>query len=246
MSSRTLPVLVGVALALASFVVTGGEATTHASQRNKPKIKMLTPKKGDVVHPGDVVTITWEYVNVDGRPPIDLGWCEQEIFLSLDGGRTNARRLTLALDPLTRSYEWTVPNTPTDRAVLDIHYGCESSDSPAEVPNKQMQAPFVIAPAVKNEGELALHRLPTQTRAGDALTLGWESTVVNPGPYTVSVSYDRGGEFIELGTTNATGFTWTVPTQFAGALTFKVSTVGRDGRTYESPVTPGSTTKVVR
>ncbi len=246
MSSRTLPVLACLALVFGSFVTSGAETTVNASSRNKPKIKMLTPRKGDAFRPGDVVTITWQYVGVDGRPPVDLGWCEQEIFLSLDGGRTNARRLTLALDPSTRSFEWTVPNTPTDRAVLDIHYGCESSDSPAEVPNKQTQSVFRILPVDKSQGEISLHKLPTQTRAGDAISLDWTSSVLNAGPYSVLVSYDRGGEFVELGTTNATSFTWNVPAQFAGALTFKIATTDRSGKTYESPITAGSTTRVTR
>jgi hypothetical protein len=244
MSSRTLPVLVGVALVLGSFVFAGGETVSKASERQKPKIHMLTPQKGAVFHPGDTVTITWEYVDANGRPPVNTSWCEQEIFLSLDGGRTNARRLTLALDPSARSFDWVVPNTPTDRAVLDIHYGCETSTSPAEVPNKQIQSQFRILPIDKNIGELSLNALPSSVRAGETLTLSWNSNVVDAGAYKVSVSYDRGGDFVDLATTNATAYTLTVPAQYAGSLTFRVSTTQRNGNVVESPITPTCTTIV--
>jgi hypothetical protein len=233
-------------LVLGSFVFAGGGTVAQASERQKPKIRMLTPQKGDAFRPGDTVTITWEYVNVDGRPPANTSWCEQEIYLSLDGGRTNARRLTLALDPSVRSFEWVVPNTPSDNAVLDIHYGCETTNSPAEVPNKQVQSRFRILPIDRTGEELTLNRLPTQVRAGDPLTVSWSSSVLNPGPYVVSASYNRGGDFVELGSTNATSVTWTVPAQYIGSVTFRVSTTTRDGHLVESPITPGCTTTVVR
>jgi hypothetical protein len=248
MLSRSLTLFLGTALAAGAFVFAGGgDVTTEASQREKPKVRLLTPKKGDVFRPGDVVTITWEFVGRDGRPPADTNWCEQEIFLSLDGGRTNARRITLALTAEDRSFEWTVPDTPTDRAVLDMHYGCDTVDSPMEVSNKQISSMFRILPADKpGAGELTLNRLPTTVKAGESLTLSWNSSIPDARAYQVAVSYDRGGEFIELGSTNATVYDWTVPAQFAGTLTFQVSTTTRDGKTVVSPVTPTSTTRVRR
>ena len=82
--------------------------------------KLLSPKAGDVLVPGQQVTIRW-----DSRlPDVDMTWCEAEIYLSLDGGRTNVMRITPQLDPRIGYYDWTVPNLPTNAAVLDIHFGC--------------------------------------------------------------------------------------------------------------------------
>lgn len=246
MSSRTLRLVVGLALALGSFAFSGGDTVTQADQTRKPRIRMLTPRKGDVFKPGDHVTITWEFTTRDGQLPGDPAWCEQEIFLSLDGGRTNDRRITRALGSDVRSYEWIVPNTPTSNAVLDIHYGCETTDAASEVPNRQIQAQFQILAPNHVPGELKLNQLPTSVRAGDSLSVGWTSTVADAGPYVVSVSYDHGGEFVELGSTNATALSWTVPAQYVGSLTFRVATTTRDGQVFESSVTAGATTTVRR
>jgi hypothetical protein len=49
--------------------------------------------------------------------------CETEIALSLDGGRT-FEWITGERDPREKYFDWTVPNTPTNAGVLDIHFGC--------------------------------------------------------------------------------------------------------------------------
>ena len=48
-----------------------------------------------------------------------------EIFLSLDGGRSFTYCITPQLPPTVRFFNWTVPNMPTNQAVLDIRFGCE-------------------------------------------------------------------------------------------------------------------------
>jgi hypothetical protein len=57
-------------------------------------------------------------------PNIPLAGCESEAWLSLDGGRTISMWITW-LDPRSTSFLWTVPNTPTNSAVLDIRFGCD-------------------------------------------------------------------------------------------------------------------------
>jgi hypothetical protein len=88
--------------------------------------KLVSPQAGDVVFPGQKVRIVWEALFP--KIPVNLSWCEAEIYLSLDGGRT----FPLILTPLQlnsnngiRSFDWTVGNTPTAAAVLDIRFGCE-------------------------------------------------------------------------------------------------------------------------
>jgi hypothetical protein len=48
-----------------------------------------------------------------------------EVMLSLDGGRTFNICISMSYDPKAEFFYWTVPNTPTNAAVLDIRFGCE-------------------------------------------------------------------------------------------------------------------------
>ena len=120
MLSRSLSALAAAALIAGIVVVSAPEA---AAQRgvSKPRIRQIKPLRGDTVRVGDTVMIEWEFYDGDGIILSDdqLRWCEQEIFLSLDGGRTIERRITIRLDPADRTQEWVVPNTVTDTAVLD-------------------------------------------------------------------------------------------------------------------------------
>jgi hypothetical protein len=70
--------------------------------------------------------------------------CEMEVWLSLDGGRTFPMCITPILNPKTTSVDWTVPNTPTNAAVLDIRFGCEGFYPESYSP--QAASTFVIAP----------------------------------------------------------------------------------------------------
>jgi len=88
--------------------------------------KLVSPQAGDVVFHGQKVRIMWEALYP--KLPVNLSWCEAEIFLSLDGGVTFPFIITpIQFDPNNsiRSFDWTVPNTPTAAAVLDIRFGCE-------------------------------------------------------------------------------------------------------------------------
>ena len=72
--------------------------------------------------------------------------CEAEVFLSLDGGRTFYTRLMESRNPRLQYFDWTVPNTPTNEAVLDIRFGCLNLYP--ETRSVQIQSAFVIGPAV--------------------------------------------------------------------------------------------------
>jgi len=105
--------------------------------------KLVSPHAGEVVYPGQQVRIVWEASLP--KLPVDLSWCEAEIYLSLDGGRTFPVIITpLHLDPINRtlSFDWTVPNMPTAAAVLDIRFGCEQYFPEAR--SVQTASPFVI------------------------------------------------------------------------------------------------------
>jgi hypothetical protein len=66
-----------------------------------------------------------------------------EVFLSLDGGRTFPLCISVSFDPNTKFFYWTVPNTPTNAAVLDVRFGCEMFYPESHSP--QPASTFVIA-----------------------------------------------------------------------------------------------------
>jgi hypothetical protein len=75
-----------------------------------------------------------------------LGACEMEVWLSVDGGSTFTMWISPWLDPKAQYFDWTVPNTPTNAAVMDIRFGCEPGYPESYAP--QPAATFVIAKAV--------------------------------------------------------------------------------------------------
>ena len=90
--------------------------------------------------PGTVVRVEWTAV----FPDVDLTMCETEILLSLDGGKTIYMFITSSRRPKVQYFDWTVPNTPTNAAVLDIRFGCLNIYP--ETSSIQLRSAFVISP----------------------------------------------------------------------------------------------------
>ena len=179
--------------------------------------KLLSPKAGDVLVPGQQVTIRWE----SRLPDVDLTWCEAEIYLSLDGGRSNVMRITPQLDPRIGYYDWTVPNLPTNAAVLDIHFGCEGYFP--ERPSIQAQAAFVIGQGTGIVREIAINPVSAaEAFPGNTVQISWNSSVENVTSFELQISYDRGAHFHRLIETKELQFAWDVPNDFAGHATFRV------------------------
>jgi len=128
-----------VALALQS-------PNTAFSQPYKPgyRAKLISPKAGQVLVPGQLVRIAW----TAEFPDVDLTMCETEILLSLDGGMTTYMRLTESRNPKLQYFDWVVPNAPTNTAVLNIRFGCLNIFP--ETASLQLQSAFVISPAVNH------------------------------------------------------------------------------------------------
>jgi hypothetical protein len=111
------------------FAASGGYSAT-----------LISPTVGQVLYPGQHVTIQWR----DSLPPVRyVTACEMEVWLSLDGGRTFPMWITPILDPKTTHFDWIVPNTPTNAAVLDIRFGCDGWYPESFAP--QPASTFVIA-----------------------------------------------------------------------------------------------------
>jgi hypothetical protein len=83
-------------------------------------VRLVSPVAGQVLYAGQKIMVEWQH----RLPNIPLSGCESEAWLSLDGGITFPTWVTF-LDPRNTSFLWTVPNTPTHSAVLDIRFGCD-------------------------------------------------------------------------------------------------------------------------
>lgn len=116
------------------------QSLTTASEGRKKEYsaKLISPKAGDVLRPGQVVRIEWKAA----FPSVNLNMCETEILLSLDGGNTIYGFITGQRNPKVQYFDWTVPETPTKAAVLDIRFGCLGIY--AETPSMQVQSTFEI------------------------------------------------------------------------------------------------------
>lgn len=104
-----------VALSFAPQLVNSSSAAS-----GKYSTQLISPTAGQVLYPGQKVRVEWRSV----LPPINLAGCEAEVWLSLDGGRTFTMCITPVMDPKAQYFYWTVPNLPTNAAVLDIRFGC--------------------------------------------------------------------------------------------------------------------------
>ena len=126
-----------IALFALTFAFAPQLLSTASAAPKQFSAKLISPKAGEVLVPGQVFRVEWTPV----FPRIDLNLCETEIRLSLDGG-TTFTWMTGERDPRETYFDWTVPNTPTNAAVIDIQFGCLGHYP--ETSSIQFQAPFVI------------------------------------------------------------------------------------------------------
>jgi hypothetical protein len=104
------------------FLLVFALLSAKANADNGYSARLISPTAGQVLYPGQTVRVEWK----SELPKIEnVEFCEMEIFLSLDGGTTWPMVITPLLDPRARFFYWTVPNMPTNAAVLDIRFGCE-------------------------------------------------------------------------------------------------------------------------
>ena len=133
--------LVLVLFALIFALAPQSPKTAFAQPNKRYTARLISPRPGQVLSPGQVVRIEW----TADFPDVDLSMCETEVFLSLDGGKTIYARLTESRNPAVQYFDWTVPNTPTSQAVLDIRFGCLNLYP--ETPSLQLKSVFTIGPA---------------------------------------------------------------------------------------------------
>jgi hypothetical protein len=220
----------------AACLIGGTQATAFQRTLRPPTIRLISPQAGDVLRPGDTVTVAWEILTTVGS---SYAGCEEEVYLSLDKGRTLAARLTPELAPSASSFVWTVPNLPSKKAVLDIHFGCEGGANPFEASNPQTQSRFRILQAPDGFEEVRIASTQkTDTQGGSEINIKWQSTVAGVDQFEVLASYDRGAHFTSIGKTAGQEFTWNLERDFSGLLTFKVIGHRSDGTRIESITDP--------
>ena len=130
-----LAIVFAVALSAAPQLV------TTASAGGTYSASLISPRVGQVLYPGQHIRVEWTSV----LPNINLGACEMEVWLSVDGGRTFPMWISPWLNAKAQSFDWTVPNMLTNAAVLDIRFGCEQFYPETYAP--QPASTFVIAKA---------------------------------------------------------------------------------------------------
>ena len=92
------------------------------------RIRVVAPVAGGVLRGGETAVVAWE---ADALPAAAEEW---EAFLSIDGGRHYAVRITPHLDIDIHRATWTVPNiTARDVRVL-LRFGDEQNESEVELP----------------------------------------------------------------------------------------------------------------
>jgi hypothetical protein len=192
---------------------------------------LISPRVGDTLIAGERVFIRWT-VDTEG---INVPFCEQEIFLILDNGKSY-ELVARELGENTREFEWTVPNRPTTHATLSFGAGCDQRPFAFyEGLFPQTRHVFQILPPREGSGAVTLKSLKAvEARAGDEIEIIWESSVEGVDLFEVRVSYDRGLHFHTIGKTSEQKFTWTVPEDVSGTASFKIVARKMDGTRVES------------
>jgi hypothetical protein len=134
--------LQSLVLALLAFAFLSAPplSRTASAQTDKPRYsaRLISPAPGEILKPGQIVRVQWTAT----FPDVDLSMCETEVLLSLDGGKTIYMMVTEQRNPGIQYFDWVVPNTPTDQAVLDIRFGCLNIYP--ETRSLQLRSAFVI------------------------------------------------------------------------------------------------------
>jgi len=149
-----------VKLAVAGILLWASIATAEP-------LAVTAPVDGEVLQGGSLARITWK-----PTAPLPRGVEEWEAFLSVDGGRYYATRITPHLDIALRSFEWRVPNVSSNDVRLLIRMGDERDEREVDVPLRFsiVADPFAPMPAVhvaRARGESA--------RPGDPAVSLWTS-----------------------------------------------------------------------
>ena len=74
-----------ITMLLMAFAFAPAKLSAQSNQKQNYSAKLISPRLGQVLYPGQQVRVEWTAAFPDMR---NLHACEMEIWLSLDGGRT--------------------------------------------------------------------------------------------------------------------------------------------------------------
>jgi hypothetical protein len=196
-------------------------------------MSLIHPSAGQTLRPGETVEIQWA---VSVPKELDCTWCEQEMYLSLDGGQTVSSRISRELGPDANRFTWIVPGTPSDNAVIVMHFGMESTQS-FDIVRPQSASTFRILPPDAGYESIQLKPFSKDSaKAGKKIKIKWKSTVQSVASYEAYASFDWGANFQSVGTATRDSLKWTIPADFHGSIVFRIDARRTDGSTVSSVV----------
>jgi hypothetical protein len=127
-------------------------------------LRLAAPRAGETLHGGGFATIQW---SADALPPHAEEW---EAFLSIDGGKYYAFRITPHLDLGIQHFDFVVPNVDTRNARILIRTGDEKRETLFEIPDR-----FTIVRDARAEVQVphANGGRAEAARDGDPVVLAW-------------------------------------------------------------------------
>jgi hypothetical protein len=140
------------------------------------RVTLVAPAAGMVLEGGSTAVVAWEGTLASHAE-------EWEAFLSVDGGRYYAVRITPHLDAQIRSFRFTVPNVAAHDARILIRAGNETIEEAIAIP-----ASFSI-----RASRLSLTVLPALAGAAGRETGGAEAALPGDVPVVAWVAGDRQG-----------------------------------------------------
>jgi len=121
-------------------------------------VELIAPRAGALLEGGSETTLQWSATSL---PPHAEEW---EAFLSFDGGRYYATRITPHLDADRRSFRWRVPNVAASNVRILLRVGNEREERAIEFPQT-----FRIVPGVVRREVPEVHAALTEAAGESAL-----------------------------------------------------------------------------
>ena len=178
-------------------------------------VTVLAPDGDETFQPGQRVTIRWQ----------STGAVSHSIKLSTDGGSTFPTDIAAELGGNVQSFDWTVPDRPTDKArirvaVRDAANTRKTDDSNANFTIETPPAPVPIKVDVLKPGA------SEALKAGQQYTITWQTSGSGVAKHVVRYASDgKNFETIPNGVLpgSARSAIWTVPADLTTAAVIRVS-----------------------
>jgi hypothetical protein len=121
-------------------------------------VELIAPRPGAVLEGGSETTLQWSASSLPAHAE------EWEAFLSFDGGRYYATRITPHLEADRRSFRWRVPNVAASDVRILLRVGNERQERAIEFPQT-----FRIVPGVVRTEVPEVHATLTEVTGESAL-----------------------------------------------------------------------------